>query len=188
MANVSYEATATIRASVEQVYSYLADFPRHVEWNYQPQEMVALTEGPVRVGARYKTEEKNFPSQMPTMQKAIMSIIVPIMKKIYGAGSYTIAEITALEPNKRIAWTAHAPNKKGETLMQMHWEIRLQPANGSTQLTQHCEIDPPTGSPLAKMANEDMAKMGRAEAITNLGRLKSLLEGHQKQAVLQVAS
>jgi hypothetical protein len=42
----------------------LADFPRHIEWNHPPQQMTALTGGPVQVDSRYKTMEA-MPSNTP---------------------------------------------------------------------------------------------------------------------------
>ena len=171
MSDFSYKTDVHINAPIERVYRYLADFPRHVEWNHQPQAMTALTEGETAVGSQYRTEETN-PSNMPLMQR----IMMPLMRMRYKSETFTIAEITDLNPNKRVAWTAHAPNKQGKKLMQMHWELLLEEKNGGTQVTQSCEIDPPADSPFASMVSDDMVANGKAETARNLKRLKSILE------------
>ena len=57
MAKFSFETAVDIQAPKDQIYNYVADFPRHTEWNHQPQQMTSLTSGPARVGSQYKTEE-----------------------------------------------------------------------------------------------------------------------------------
>ena len=180
MAKFSFETAVDIQAPQEQVYNYVADFPRHTEWNHQPQQMTPLTSGPTRVGSQYKTEE-DMPSNMPTMQKLMFRVMMPVLKMMHKFEGYTVAEITALEPNERVAWTAHMPNKQGKKLMQMHWELRMQGENGATKVIQRCEIDPPADSPFIKMVNEDAAKTTEAESTANLARLKSVVESRTNQ-------
>jgi uncharacterized protein YndB with AHSA1/START domain len=129
----------------------------------------------VRVGSQYKTVEA-FPSNMPPEEVEIMSKMWPKMMEEHNIEGHTIAEITALEPNKRIAWTAHLPNREGRKFLQMHWELRVQEENGVTTVTQHCEMDPPADSPFAGMFNEEQAQKNKAETAANLARLKSLIE------------
>ena len=57
MADLSFETSVQIDAPTSIIYDYLADFPRHVEWNHQPVKMTPLIDGPVRVGSRYQTDE-----------------------------------------------------------------------------------------------------------------------------------
>ncbi len=171
MSNFSYKTEVQINAPFEKVYRYLADFPLHVEWSHQPQAMIALTEGETAVGSQYHTEETN-PSNMPFMQK----IMMPFMRLLYKPESFTIAEITDLNPNKCIAWTAYAPNKQGKKLMRMNWELLLEGKNGGTQVTEGCEIDPPADSPLASMVSENMVANNKEETTRNLQRLKSIME------------
>ena len=60
--------------------------------------------------------------------------------------------------------------------MRMNWELRLQPQNGATEVTQRCEVDPPDESPFAGMVNNDLVERSQAETAANLERLKSILE------------
>jgi hypothetical protein len=153
----------------------VADFPRHVEWNEQPQKMTPLQDGPVQVGSKYQTQEAN-PSNLSFGQKVMFAVAGPIMKLMYGAQDYTEAEITALESNHRVAWKARLPSTKKGDLMRMNWEIRLQPQNEATEVTQRCEVNPPDTSPMKGMVNDDMAQTARAGTEANLQRLKSILE------------
>jgi len=176
MASLSYETSVNIKAPVDVVFGYVADFPRHAEWNHQPTEIVPLTEGSIDVGSQFQTHEQTA-SNIKFGQKVMFSLMGPIMKLMYGTQDYTVAEITALEPNKRVAWKARAPTAKKWDLMRMNWEILLQSNGNGTDVTQRCEIAPPDESPAARMLNEDMARQGREEATANLMRLKSILEG-----------
>jgi uncharacterized membrane protein len=176
MTSVSYETSVNIKAPVDVVYGYVADFPRHVEWNHQPTKMTPLTSGPVSVGSRFQTQEQTA-SNLKFGQKVMFALGGPIFRLMYGAADYTEAEITALDPNERVAWKARAPSKRKGDLMRMNWEIQLQSNGNGTEVTQRCEIAPPDESPMASMVNEDMARQGREEVTANLMRLKSILEG-----------
>jgi len=138
--------------------------------------MTPLTNGSVRVGSQFQTREQT-PSNLKFGQKVMFAVGGPIFRLMYGAQDYTVSEITALEPNKRVAWKAWAPSTKKGDLMRMNWEIALQSNGNGTDVTQRCELAPPAESPMARMVNEDMARNGREEATTNLMRLKSILEG-----------
>ncbi len=175
MAKFSFQADVHIEAPVDTVFRYLADFPRHVEWNHAPQTMTALTEGEVAVGSQFRTEEST-PSNLPVFRKIMMTVMAPLGKMLLKMDGHTIAEITNLTPNRRIAWTAHMPNRQGKKLMQMHWELLLEDRETGTLVTQTCQIDPPADSPMYKMVTEDWAENGRSEAARNLNRLKALLE------------
>jgi hypothetical protein len=50
------EVEADIRRSPEEVFDYASDPAREPEWNIRMKRVVKLTEGPVRVGARYRME------------------------------------------------------------------------------------------------------------------------------------
>jgi uncharacterized membrane protein len=176
MPTKSFETSVTIAVPPETVYSYVADFPRHMEWNHSPNQMIALQDGPVQVGSQFQTEEGG-PSNAPFSQRVMFAVSQPIMKLVFGMQGYTVAEITALEPNQRVAWKAHLPSTKKGDLMRMRWEIRLQAQNGATEVTQGCEMAPPDTSPLKGMVNDDLVKQNKAETAANLQRLKSILEG-----------
>ena len=180
MSENKFETAVTINAPIAKVYSYVADFPRHVEWNHQPQGMTALngagtarTEpAEVAVGSQFRTEEES-PSNMDFVQKMMMMVMMPVVKRKHNFEGHTIAEIAALDSNERVAWSSHLPNRDGKKLMQMHWKLRLEEQNGRTTVTQACHADPPADSPFAAMVNIDNIK---EESTLNLKRLKSILE------------
>jgi hypothetical protein len=56
---IRWQGNVDIAAPIEQVYAYLADFPRHTEWG-QTRESVKLSRpgGPDGVGAEYESIER----------------------------------------------------------------------------------------------------------------------------------
>ena len=176
MTQLSFETAVTINAPIETVYNYIADLPSHVEWSYQPQAMTKLTSGPAGIGTQYRTEE-SLPSNMPVVQKIMMKFMLPMMKRKHNFEGHTIAEITDLAPNSRVAWTSHVPTKDGKKLMEMHWAIALEQQNGATKVTQSCRPDPPDDSPFKSAVNISQIK---EEATGNLNRLKTLLESKEE--------
>ena len=180
----TYEASVVVNAPADVVYEYVADLPRHVEWNKQPEKMVAHTEGVVRVGSKYQTHE-GMPRDMPLGKKLMFTFMMPLAKFMHGMQDYTVAEIVALEPSERVAWKAHIPSTKKGDLMRMNWEIRLNPQGDATEVVQSCEVAPPPESPFASMANDSsLAEMGQAETLANLQQMKSIVEKqHASKAV-----
>jgi uncharacterized membrane protein len=176
MASTSYETSVNIEAPADVVYSYVADFPRHVEWNHSPTKITPVTDGPIRVGSQFQTQEQTA-SNLKLGQRVMLAVMEPVGKLMFGAADYTVAEITALEPNERLAWKSRLPSTKRGDLLRMNWEIQFQSGGNGTNVTQRCEIVPPEESPFARMVNEDMATQGREEATKNLTRLKGIIEG-----------
>lgn len=168
MADYRGERTVVIQAPIQAVYAYVSDFPRHIEWNHQPTEMTKLTEGPVGVGSVFRTIE-----QTPSNMSGLMKIIFPLMGKVLGVAAYTEAEITALEPDRRVAWKAAAPLKKGGFIMKAEWEIVLEPQGEATQITQRFHY-----MPQGKISpNPESAALTTGEEVTrNLKRLKGIVE------------
>ena len=175
MADLSFETSVKIQAPPATIFPYVGDITRHVEWNHQPQTLTPLTDGPMRVGSQYRTVEAPA-SNMKFMEKVMFKVAWPLMMRMYGMESVTIAEITAIEPDRCFAWKAHLPSTKRGVLMAMKWEVELQPQNGMTTVIQRCTVMPPEGSPMASMVNIDNI---RGETTGNLGRLKSLIEGRR---------
>ena len=103
------ESEILIQAPVDEVYNYVRDFTRHTEWNYQPTAITKVTDGPLDVGTVFRTEERPAGTAPWIMRK----VMAPLMLKLVGFQGYTEAEITALEPGRRLAWTAAAPLKGG---------------------------------------------------------------------------
>jgi len=176
MSNFRYETAVAINAPAEKIYSNISDLQKHMAWNHSPQKMTVLTEGPARVGSQYKTEEA-LASTLPVGQRIMFSLMMPIMRMRHKLEKYSVAEITDLKENELVRWKAHLPDKNGNKIMQMVWEVALEPdGNGTTKVTQRCHIDPPTDSPFYAMVNDGMVAMNRVETANNLLNLKSLVE------------
>jgi uncharacterized membrane protein len=174
MTDLSFETSVQIDAPTGIIYDYIADFPRHVEWNHQPVKMTPLTDGPVRVGSRYQTDEQ-LQSNASLGTKIQFALMTPILKLMFGTYGYTVAEITTLDPNKGVAWKASFPSKKKGDLVRMKWEVRLQPQSEGSQVVQRCEINMPAGSPLPT-PNETFMQKEKEETELNLTRLKGTIE------------
>lgn len=102
------EVSIEIDTPVSEVYRYLADFPRHLEWAYARMSYLKrVTPGPTQVGSEFDAAET-----MPF--KAV-----------------THSRITALDPLSRIAW--HAWFSKGSAF---DWEFLLSERDGGTHLVQ----------------------------------------------------
>ena len=136
MSNDRYEITVAINAPAEKVYDYVADLPKHTEWNHTPNKMTPFTEGSARVGSQYKTEE-GIAGSMPLRQRIMFSVMRPIMTMMYKLETYTVAEITELKENELVKWQAHLPNKEGKKVMRMYWEIGLESDDGERRHAQY---------------------------------------------------
>ncbi len=108
------EVSIDIEAPANDVYAYLADFPRHREWSSaRMAELTQLTQGPVEVGSEFRASE-TVPGKVVTYSR-----------------------ITALEPGRRIAW--HSWFGK---LMAADWELELTERLGRTRLVQRSRWEP----------------------------------------------
>jgi len=166
------ERSIVIEAPADVVYNYLCDFRRHTEWNYQPTEITKVSDGPVDVGTVFRAEERP-PGKAPWI---VRKVILPVMMRLLGGKGYTEAEITALEPGRRLAWEAALPIRGGDYFMKADWEILLEPRNGGTLVRQRYHYKPQHN--LAKNAeSEEMAQSTAEEVDENLARLKEILEG-----------
>lgn len=160
-----------IQAPADVVYEYVCDFPRHTEWNHQPTEIKKISDGPVGVGTVFRAEEQP-PGEAPWI---IRKVILPLMWKKLGFVGYTEAEITALEPGRRLAWKAAAPMKKGGSYLKADWEILLEPQNGATQVTQRYHYKPQIER-AENITSERAAQSVANEVDANLTQLKEILE------------
>lgn len=59
MSLASFSVSIMIQATPENVFAYIADLTRHPEWASDPVQIVAITEKPVRVGSRYRSEAQS---------------------------------------------------------------------------------------------------------------------------------
>ncbi len=170
MPGYTSERSVVIHAPVEVVYDYVSDFPRHVEWNHQPIEMTKLTDGPVGIGSKFRTQEQ-LPSSAPWVQK----LLWPLMKRMLGVTDYTDAEITALESKQRVAWKAVLPLRNGGIGARSEYELRLRPQGDATLLTQYTELEF-LGKIAERMNVDTAAKINDTEMERNLARLKEIVE------------
>lgn len=167
MPELKHEHSVVIEAPPEQIYEYVSDFRRHTEWNYQPQEIKKVSEGPVGVGSMFHTIEE-YPKDLSWIVKAMM----PLFTRLLGSKDYTAAEITAMEPGKRFAWTSWQPIRGGNRALEVHWEILLEPQDGSTRLTQRSHW-----IPKHRMSDPTMLEDSIAQGVEeNLTQLREILE------------
>ena len=162
------EKSITIDSSAQEIYGYICDFSRHAEWNHQPTEIIKTSEGPIGVGSTFRTREQ-IHGVAPWYMKVLMRVMPP---------TYTEAEITAMEPGRRLAWNAALPTRSGYS-MKADWEILLDPRDEATKVTQRYHYMPQTklGD---RMGAKGFARMIGREVAANLEILKSTVEGHTR--------
>ncbi len=171
MNEISGETSILIAASPHALYEYLSDFTRHPEWSSNLSKVEPLSQGMARVGMQFKTSEGP-PPVSPMMKLNMMRGFVRGV--LAGAKPYSIAEITALETDARIAWRAGIPY--GDSFFnRAEWEFTFEVRPNGTQVTQRFHYFPQTA------AAEQMIGAAGVEGITqacavNLLRLKRVLE------------
>jgi uncharacterized protein YndB with AHSA1/START domain len=138
------EASIVISRPVEEVFAYLANPENDSQWQSAVVESGFLGEGPMAVGA--KTRE---------------------VRKFMGQRMESEAEITAYEPNAKIAFKS--------TSGPVQYEIRssFEPVDGGTKLTIVAEAD--TGG-FFKLAEGLVVRQFEKELRADLARLKDILE------------
>jgi len=111
-------ASVVVNRRPEEVFAYLADVSRHGEWSPKPYRVEALTEGPVRVGSRFRSV-----GWLPRQPETVNEV-----------------EITQLDPPRRFAFNAH---DRGETFKS---EFVLTPQDGATRVDRTLDMPKPTGA------------------------------------------
>jgi hypothetical protein len=91
-----------------------------------------------------------------------------------GAKTYSRAEITALEPDRRIAWQAGVPKGDGY-FNRAQWEFLLEPQGQTTRLTQRFTYQPQNGLSRRMVDAAGVGGLERACA-ASLAQLKQRLE------------
>lgn len=168
---VTGETAIVIEATPEKIYTYLLDFTRHPEWVANLSKVTQVSSGAIGVGTLFHTQESAPP--VPFLRKLNMMRYFMI-GLISGVKPYSEAEITALEPNQRIAWKAGLRKGNG-WFNQAEWEIVLQPQGSGTLLTQRLCFLPQTAM-AARMVNAAGAGgLARATQVS-LQQLKKVLE------------
>jgi hypothetical protein len=171
--DISGETSILIQTPAEAIYNYLLDFSRHPEWVANVQKVQKVSEGPTGVGTTFRAQEGPPPV---SLGRKLHSMLFFVLGMIQGAKSYSEAEITALEPGRRLAWTGRVSRGQGE-FNRSQWEIILKAENGATQLRQRFHYQPQT-----KAAERMVLALGGAPGIetacaVSLARLKQRLEG-----------
>lgn len=163
--DIHWTNSIQIHRPVEQVYAYLADFPRHAEWSQTVERLEKVSDGDNNgIGRRYLTYERQ---AMQTDRKPGE----PLKK---GMKAKTICQVRALTPHNRIAWHSHLTLIKSTFA---DWEFRLaSDGNGGTQLTQEGNFH---FSPLSQGIGRllDMERKALAQFDAGLQNIKLILEG-----------
>jgi uncharacterized protein YndB with AHSA1/START domain len=55
MPRVAFTVGTPVSAPLEEIFAYVSDLTRHGEWASDPVQIVPLSEGPIRVGSRYRS-------------------------------------------------------------------------------------------------------------------------------------
>jgi uncharacterized membrane protein len=165
------ETSVVINQPAQAIYDYLADFTRHPEWVANLAKVTQVSAGPIAVGTIFHAQESAPP--VPLLRKLNMMRYF-ITGLISGVKPYSEAEITALEPGKRIAWRAGLRKGQG-WFNRAEWELILQAQGQGTRVTQRFRYLPQTAT-AARMVGA-AGEGGIAQACTvSLQRLKNVLE------------
>jgi hypothetical protein len=179
METIQGETEQVINVPSTRLYTYLLDFPRHPEWASNLSKVTQVTPGPIGVGTIFRAQEGPPPGPLLTRLRMMRHFIGGLLR---GAKPYSRAEITALEPGRRIAWRAGVPRGEGYFNLA-EWEFRLQPQGEATRLIQRFCYKPQTPGAARMIGTAGAEGIRRACAI-NLARLKTVAE----QNLAQVAS
>src|SRR5262245_28929701 len=110
MESIQGEVEQLIALPHSVLYAYLLDFTRHPEWSSNLSSVRTITPGPMRVGTIFRTQEGPPPVPFLTKLRMMRHFIGGLLS---GAKPYSQAEITDLEPGRRIAWRAGVPRGDG---------------------------------------------------------------------------
>lgn len=171
MNDISGQVSIVIEAPMSELYTYLLDFTRHPEWVKNLQRVRQESNGPVQVGTTFQTQEGPPPV---TLRQKLPMMFYFLTGVLSGAKTYSRAEITGLEPNRRIAWKAGVP--KGDGYFNLaHWEIVLEPQGQATCLTQRFVYQPQNSISRRMIAAAGTGGLEQACALSLL-QLKQRLE------------
>ncbi len=164
-------ATVTVERDVAEVFASFANFRRHPDWVANLSKVALTTSEPIGVGSRFKSAEG--PPPVGTARKARMMVHF-VRGLLSGSKSYSVAEITAFEPNRRIAWHAGIPHGSG-FFNSVDWEVTFEAADGATRIEQRSWWSPQRPAARRMVAAAGPGGMDRSIGV-NLARFKSLLE------------
>jgi uncharacterized protein YndB with AHSA1/START domain len=168
MPTIDWQGTVIIAAPVEQVYAYLADFPRHREWAQSVVELEEVHPGDSRgAGRRYRTAER----------QAWQADRGPRQPLTTGTKGTTMCEVRELTPNRRIAWHAWVPIPGIKHTGDFAFD--LAPADGGgTRLTQTVRLhDTGLAIIVTRLVFKQTPAKARAQWAASLNNIKAILEG-----------
>lgn len=171
MNTIEGQTDLLIEAPSAKLYAYLLDFTRHPEWAANLSSVRQLTPGPVRVGTTFRTQEGPPPVPLLTKLRMMRHFVGGLLG---GAKPYSQAEITGLEPGRRIAWRAGIPRGAGYFNLA-EWEFLLEPQGDATKLTQRFCYKPQAPGAARMVGAAGADGIARACA-ANLARLKAAAE------------
>lgn len=171
MNEVSGQVSILINAPVAKVYAYLLDFTRHPEWVKNLQRVRQESTGPIQVGTTFQSQEGPPPV---TLRQKVPMMFHFMSGVLSGAKTYSRAEITGLEPNRLIAWTAGVPKGDGY-FNQAQWEMLLETQGQATCLTQRF-VYQPQNNQSRRMIDAAGPKGLEQACIRSLEQLKERLE------------
>lgn len=161
----------TIQSPVETVYAYLLDFTCHPEWVSNVSKVKQLTAGAIGVGTIFECQEGPPPVNLGQR----LRMMAHFMRGVFsGAKTFSKAEITALEPNRRIAWQAGVPKGNGY-FNRSAWEFVLEEQGQTTRLTQRFLYQPQEAAAASMIAVAGVEGL-RLACGRNLARLQNRLE------------
>jgi uncharacterized protein YndB with AHSA1/START domain len=167
--DTNWQGTIRIDAPIDQVFSYLADFPRHCEWAQTLERMEQIRAGDsAGVGARYLTIER----------QAMQSDRKPREALTRGMRVKTMCEVRELMLNRRIAWHAHTVPQAMGLFADLSFELTPD-ADGGVLLTQNYRFHQPGPMVLLfkLIFGRDIAAKGFAQWEAGLSNIKAILEG-----------
>jgi len=171
MREVSGKTSVMINRPVQEVYDYLVDFTRHPEWVKNLQRVQQESGGPIQIGTTFKCQEGPPPVTFGQKLRMMFYFLTGVLS---GAKTYSRAEITGLESNRRIAWKAGVPKGDGY-FNRAHWELLLESQGQATHLTQRFTYQPQNGVAQRMIDLAGSSGIEQACAVS-LAQLKQCLE------------
>ncbi len=165
------EVVITMKSPIEVVYATFLDFTRHPEWVLNLSKVTQVTPGAIGVGTVFEAQEGPPPVNLPQKLRMMVHFMHGVLG---GAKTFSRAEITALESNRRIAWQAGIPKGSGYFNFSV-WEVILEPLAQGTRLTQRFSYQPQEAA-AAHMIHAAGVEGLRLACGRNLARLQRRLD------------
>lgn len=166
--NITWKHSITIAAPIEQVYAYLADFPRHAEWAQSVQQLTVQKAGDsAGVGTIYVTAER----------QGWQSNRQPFEPLQHGIPGDTLCQVVALEPHHRIVWRSWVPYPG--VVHAGDYSFQLERTADGTLLTQHIHLyDNWLGDLINRHVFKTTEPKAYAQWEASLVNIKAILEKH----------